>query len=102
MGQRMIQAFLWGIVQQPSTHESNNWAGDRFTLLEGPQGERALAALILYDGPVNAEDFHHEVATGFAEGRDEVYVGLNENRALLLIGPSESITAKMKAQFPDF
>ena len=97
MGLRMMQAFVWGT----RVSAVGGWVGDRFTLFEGPQGERALATLILFDGPNLAGDLR-EVATRFAEGRDEVYVGVNGNQALLLIGPSAAITAKMKAQFPDF
>ena len=73
--------------------------GDRYSLLEGPDGQRALALLTVWDSQADALEFHSLVA---CDQCTRTYAGLVEDRVLLVFGASAGVVATVKEEFPGF
>ena len=101
MGELMLRAYLAHLTGQEQAKAAAGWGGDRFILLESPLGERALAALIVWDSQKDAQEFYEIVAAN-TDISDNIYVGVSGDRVLLIIAPFEAAMTKIREQFPGF
>jgi hypothetical protein len=77
------------------------WGGDRFALLEGPQGERVLVTLLSWDTVQDAWEFFDALESSDSVS-DEGYLALQEDQVLWIISPSSSLTYEIMVLFPEF
>ena len=101
MGELALREFLAHLAGQEMTKAAVGQAGDRFTLLQGPVGERALAAVIAWDTPADAQEFFDAV-TANTDISENVYVGINQDQVLLVLAPFQAVVNTIRDQFPGF
>ena len=77
------------------------WGGDRFTILEGPSGGKFLTWLIVWDSVADAQEFI-EFAMSYTDMPQRGFMGIQNDRVLVILGPSEEHIATIRAQFPGF
>ena len=77
------------------------WGGDRFAILEGPSGGKFLTWLIVWDSVADAQEFR-EFATAYTNIPQRGFMGIRNDRVLVILGPSEQDIAKIREQFPGF
>ena len=77
------------------------WGGDRFSLVENTIGDRALAALILWDTVQDAQEFF-DVVDANTDPSGGVFVGANFSQTLLVVALFEGLLEKIKALFLGF
>lgn len=100
LGVRLYAAIILGSDRYAEV--SAGWRGDRYALLRGPLGERAMAAVLAWDTVEDARDFFDTIESSTAPSDKHVDVGIKDDRTLFIVAPHESVTAKLKDQFPDF
>ena len=76
------------------------WGGDRYALLKGPNGERVLAALLVWDTEQDAAEFYRVGLKPLADTGNATYLGIKGNQVLLIVAPSQGLIAQVRAQFP--
>ena len=101
LGEFFLRTFLETETDEHATRAAASWGGDRFSVLESPDGDKSLVMLIAWDTVADASEFF-EVATTETVIQEKGYVGINRDRVLLIIGPSEASVSAIQAQFPDF
>ena len=101
MGESFLRGYLAELDEAAYEEAAAGWGGDRFSLLEGPLGETALAVLIVWDTATDAREFFDVVGAG-PGASDAAYVGLSGDRVLLVIGPDETVKTEIRQQFPGF
>ena len=74
---------------------------NRFTILEGPSGGKFLNWLIVWDSVADAQEFL-EFATAYTDIPQRGFMGIQNDRVLVILGPSEEHIATIRAQFPGF
>jgi hypothetical protein len=100
MGESFLRAYLAQLSRSGFSEAAAGWGGDRFSLLEGPSGERVLVALSVWDSPEDAGQFSELVEeNGLASVRATVSAA--GNRVLLTVGPEEEV-ASLRAFFDGF
>ena len=101
MGEAVLRSYLAEISETEYQDAAFGWGGDRFSLLEGPQGQRVLVALSVWDTPDDAAEFVSLVRSR-VDAAAAGFVGASEDRVLLAIGVSSPEFAVVKDQFPQF
>ena len=96
-----VRGYLAELDEAAYEEAAAGWGGDRFSLLEGPLGETALAVLIVWDTATDAREFFDVVGAG-PGASDAAYVGLSGDRVLLVIGPDETVKTEIRQPFPGF
>ena len=101
MGERGLRLYLTGLSQVGSREAAAGWGGDKYKLLEGPDGDRLFATLSIWDTPEDAREFFEFVVSNTADS-DKLYVGIQQDRVLLIIGPDGSTVTTVRDQFLGF
>ena len=99
MGESFLRAYLAEASNVDFSSAAAGWGGDRFSLLEGTSGERALVALFVWDSVGDAVEFFDLVST-FTYPSGQAGLDANENRVLLVVGP-EAVVEAITAQFDE-
>ena len=60
-----------------------------------------LVALTAWDTPTDPQEFF-DVVDAHTDISENLYVGINDDRVLLVIGPFESAVSAITVQFPGF
>ena len=100
MGEFFLRTFL-ETETEDATRAAAGWGGDRFSLLESPEGERVLVLLIAWDTRADAAEFFDVVNTSTTVP-DRGLVALQGDRVLVVVGPPDAPVSAILAQFPDF
>jgi hypothetical protein len=81
-----------------STQASAGWAGDRVMLLDGPDGEWAIALLTAWDSPADAQEFMDAAGPVVASlGNGKLSGGAGGNGPTIVLGSSPQVTDKLVA-----
>ena len=100
MGEFFLKTFL-ETETEDAAGAAAGWGGDRFSLLESPDGDRVLVLLIAWDTRADAAEFFEVVNTDTTVP-DKGFVALQGDRVLVVVGPSEAPLSDIRAQFPGF
>ena len=102
MGEFFIRTYLetrdW---PRTAAVAAAGWGGDRFTLLKGPQGERVLAALLVWDTPEDASQFFDALDSS-GSVPPEGFLGIAHDKVLWVLSPSQQLTDSIKAMWTGF
>ena len=101
LGETVLSAYLSSLAGQDLPKAAAGWGGDRFSLLESMTGEMALASLTVWDTRQDAQEFFESVSAN-TDISENVYVGIDEDSVLLIIGPFDAVVQKLRARFPGF
>ena len=102
MGEFFIRTYLEIHVRSRTAADAAaGWGGDRFTLLEGPKGERVLAALLVWDTPEDAKQFFDAMESA-GSVPTEGFLGIEDDKALWVLSPSQQLTDSIKALWAGF
>ena len=102
MGEFSLRVYLETRTSTETAFQaSTGWGGDRFTLLEGPNGEQALAVLCVWDSEQDAQEFFNALDDSHSVP-SEGFLGLTGDQVLWVISQSEPLTQSIRDQFPGF
>ena len=99
LGEFILQQYVSHLARRDIVKASAGWAGDRFSLLEGPLGERALVDLIVWESAEDAQEFF-DIISGSQEVSEDFHIGINEDQVLINIGPQAAVLERLRSQFP--
>ena len=101
IGKEILSYYLESLADSGFRRASDGWGGDRFSVLQGPLGESALAALFSWDTPEDAQEFYDFVESN-TEMAGQTRVGINGDQTLLVVGPHRALITRITAEFPGF
>ena len=101
MGEEILSYYLESLADRGIFKASDGWGGDRFSILQGPLGERALAALFSWDTSEDAQEFYDFVESN-TEAAGQTWVGIDDDQTLLVVGPHTALITRITAEFPGF
>ncbi len=102
MGEFALKTYMETLTSVGfAANAAAGWGGDRFTLLKGPQEERALALLTIWDSTKDALEFLN-VMSSSPDSSKRKSVSLKGNQVLLILAPSEPLVARIRDQFSGF
>ena len=102
MGEFLLKTYLeTRTTTITAADAAAGWGGDRFALLRGPEGENALVALLVWDTGQDAKEFLDAMAASDSVPSDG-FLGLKDNRMLWVLSPSEQLTDRVRALWPEF
>ena len=99
MGEALVRDYLSQLDEESSISAAEGWGGDRFSLLQGPDGVMALVARFAWDSVEDAREFYSVLESRPPGPSDIGIVGIE---VLLVIGPDDGAVARLKDQFPGF
>ena len=100
MGESFIKDYLAQSSKVDYIEAATGWGGDRFSLLEGPSGERTLVALFSWDTVRDASEFFDLVDKNTGETH-RAFLNSEEGSVLLVSGPGKSVET-ITAMFDEF
>ena len=102
-GEFLLRTYLeTGSERTIAAAAAAGWGGDRYILLRGPQNERMLVLIIIWDAEEDAREFF-DVALAPLEGSpNKQFVGIYEDRTLLIVAPTEAHIEAVRLQIPIF
>ena len=100
MGESFLRAYLAILSLADFIEAAAGWGGDRFSLLEGPSGERALVALFAWDTPGDASQFF-DLVTRSPGQAGQAFLNAEDDTVLLVLGPENAVEA-IRAHFDNF
>ena len=77
------------------------WGGDRFGLLEGPNGEQALVVLLAWDSERDAQEFFDAMDSSDSV-QVEGFLGIQDDRVLWVLSPSRAIADSIRLALEGF
>ena len=80
---------------------AQGWGGDRYALLSGPDGQYALASLIVWDTAEDAREFHDAMVESESIAENG-FLGLEGERVLWIVSPSRQLTDALLETWPEF
>ena len=102
MGEFFLRTYLETRIGQGTAAEvAAGWGGDRYALLSGPQEEYALASLIVWDTAADAREFFDAMVDSESIAANG-FMGLEDERVLWIVSPSEQVTEDLLTLWPDF
>ena len=102
MGEFLLKTYLeTRTTTITAADAAAGWGGDRFALLRGPGCENALVALLVWDTGKDAKEFLDAMAASDSVPSDG-FLGLKDNRMLWVLSPSEQLTDRVRALWPEF
>ena len=101
MGEWLLRLYLGKLSDTGFSQAAAGWGGDRFSILHGPLGETVLALLTIWDTAEDAAEFTDFIEANGA-GQENLWLGLDSDRTLLIIAPHQAVTDRIRAQFPGF
>lgn len=103
LGEFFLRTYLeTGIEDGLALDAAAGWAGDRYALLEGPQGERVFVALTVWDRTREASQFSRVAVAPLADIPGVAFSGVLRNEVLIIVAPSETLVERVRALFPGF
>ena len=102
MGEFVLRTYLETLTNVGiAADAAAGWGGDRFTLLKGPQRERALALLTVWDSTKDTSEFLNALRPSFQE-LETGLLAQKENQVLLILAPSKELVATIRDLFSGF
>ena len=101
MGEWLLRLYLEKLSDTGFSQAAAGWGSDRFSILHGPLGEKVLALLTIWDTAEDATEFTDFIEANGA-GQENLWLGLDSDRTLLIIAPHQAVTDRIRAQFPGF
>ena len=102
LGEVTLRSYLEKVAGSDQPKAATGWGGGRFKIFQSPiGGDRVLVALTAWDTPTDAQEFF-DVVDAHTDISENLYVGINDDRVLLVIGPFESAVSAITVQFPGF
>ena len=99
MGEAFVTGFLAVLQEASAISAAEGWGGDRFSLLQGPEGTRALVARFAWDSAEDAGEFYSALES---RPPGSSHVGLVGLEVLLVVGPDDGTVVRLRNQFPGF
>ena len=102
LGEFFLRTYLETHVRaSEASRAAAGWGGDRFNLLEGPQGELCLVVLLVWDSERDAQEFFNllDIANLVPEPG---FLFIKGNEVVWILSESKSATDAIKSVFPYF
>ena len=103
MGEFFIRTYLETTASEGAAAlAAAGWGGDRYVLVQGPQEERVFVAVIAWDTKQDAREFFDIAPTDLNGSANQRYLGIQEDRTLLVVATTESLIEVVRDHFPGF
>ena len=99
LGEFFLKTFLETLTTNDiAANAAAGWGGDKFTLVRGPDGQRALALLTSWDSTEDTLEFFEALHSGFDDS-ENTFIGLEGQDVLLIIAPNQALVTRIREQF---
>ena len=103
MGEFLLRVYLeTGVEDNIAAAAAEGWGGDRYVLLRGPQDQRVLVALNVWDTEEDALEFFDVALLPLESRSDPRYLGIQADRTVMVVAPTEALIEAVLAQLPGF
>ena len=103
LGEIFLRTYLeTGTEDVIAATAAAGWDGDRFTLLKGPQDRRVFAVLLDWDSEHDAQEFVDVALMPLDGTSNQIYIGIQGEKTLLIIASTEPLIEAVRAQFAGF
>lgn len=102
VGEYFLRSYLeTGTAEQIAADAAAGWGGDSYAIFQGPGGEQVFVDLAAWDTETDAQEFF-QYALDPLDNIPYRYAGIQGDRVLLIVAPSDELIQAVREQFPGF